>query len=1256
MATWGSYLSSMVKKKVEDPVAIPATTSTTVTAAADLTLKDTDDAVLLQSSNLKNSNDVKSEAAPKGAELDQAIPGGAKKLYDVKIPEPEPELKPVPQSNASRIAKMFGYGSSKPSANPAPNDPPPEASVAAGSSSSLEIMPNSVLPSSITSVGSPIPTTAATKPLYSIQAENSANTVNLEKSSTTRTTINLSTPVTPANMLTSSISTPLISNANSVISTTATAISDSANIINPAFTERREIPQKVSEIPSFLKPSAPVSTLSPSESFQLLMKKKQNLETATSPAIPEMQANLVTATNVSTERSIANFPTAPSTPANMQNLSAIGSPFRSPNLQLPGSNANLANLTTVENSSIQIAGINQSNVLTPPLRVGQSNTADASTKDTAVATQQKSRVGSWLPWPSKSNQKIENLPTPEVPSTLVETPVTNIQFSVNTPLNYEQTEKDLLIVNQSPALSSTLLTPTQSDSPPTKISSISLLSGFSPMRSDVNSSSMEGPPQSRISSLIANIRSNQPEYQRPQLSPSGSLMSSSSTNFTRSSGGSFSTSRRSVDTNRTSMASLRLQENIEFDEKSNETRKQRLDAENETRQKFTAYMQSIEQMRIEREDMEMERQKMLDEQEAIERNETALKEKEEQMRMFVEDVERERLREEAEELERLRLQELEQIRLQELERIEKERQEALRRENEEMVRIEQERQETLRRESEERARTEQEKQEELQREKEERERIEQLAFEKTLMQAEVNKQIRAAELELKREEELQRKISKKRKSNEIKSKTPDTKETGGSNPTILDYASEIEAERLRFEEEEEARERGLQPSRRGTGDETIYDESFYDDYLDEEIERNENFTEEQSLATPQPSKESFLSEQDRREEQKLERQRNEQASLLRQEEAERRRYANEQAERYRQESDNSRRTQEDQINKPPTQSPNNNSSSIAPPSMNQSPRIPSQMGAQQMNPQRMGPQQMGPQRIGPQQMGPQQMGPQRMGQQQMGPQQMGPQRMGPQQMGPRQMGPQQMGPQQMGPQRMGPQQMGPRQMGPQQMGPQQMGPRQMGSPQMGPQRMGPQQMGSPRMGPPQMGPQQMGSPQMGPQRMGPQQMGSPRTGPPQMSSPRMGPPQMGSPRTGPPQMGSPRTGPPQMSSPRTGPPQMGSPRMGPPQMGSPRMGPTQMNQSRPEQQRRDREENTQEQQMSDEEDEVFDKEAEIAKAKEKIRQAFADVEREKNQASNPQANTTVPEPRIQETVAPRPVRNIVRPAGGLPTGPKMRKS
>ncbi|VDB84142.1 BgtE-20058 [Blumeria graminis f. sp. tritici] len=114
--------------------------------------------------------------------------------------------------------------------------------------------------------------------------------------------------------------------------------------------------------------------------------------------------------------------------------------------------------------------------------------------------------------------------------------------------------------------------------------------------------------------------------------------------------------------------------------------------------------------------------------------------------------------------------------------------------------------------------------------------------------------------------------------------------------------------------------------------------------------------------------------------------------------------------------------------------------------------------------------------------------------------------------------------------------------------------------------------------------------------------------------------------------------------------------MGPPQMGSPRMGPTQMNQSRPEQQRRDREENTQEQQMSDEEDEVFDKEAEIAKAKEKIRQAFADVEREKNQASNPQANTTVPEPRIQETVAPRPVRNIVRPAGGLPTGPKMRKS
>ncbi|TQS38086.1 hypothetical protein Golomagni_01417 [Golovinomyces magnicellulatus] len=219
-----------------------------------------------------------------------------------------------------------------------------------------------------------------------------------------------------------------------------------------------------------------------------------------------------------------------------------------------------------------------------------------------------------------------------------------------------------------------------------------------------------------------------------------------------------------------------------------------------------------------------------------------------------------------------------------------------------------------------------------------------------------------------------------------------------------------------------------------------------------------------------------------------------------------------------------------------------------------------------------------------------------------------------------------------------------RQMEPLRIGPSQMGP-QMGSPRMGPQ-MG-QQMGSPRMGPPQMG-QQMGSPRMGPPQRGPQR-----------SSPQMGPQmgqQMGSPRLGPSQMGQ------QMGPPRMGPSQMGQ------QMGSPRMGPLQMGLARVDQFRDEKQQVTKSQesqrkyenirrQQEVEELNAFEaqeeKEQNIRKAEQKMRQAFAEMTKQKGQLNQYTGLAQVSEPQPPMRTLNQ---NIIRPPGGLPAGPRGRKA
>ncbi|KAI1004426.1 hypothetical protein K3495_g3788 [Podosphaera aphanis] len=745
---------------------------------------------------------------------------------------------------------------------------------------------------------------------------------------------------------------------------------------------------------------------------------------------------------------------------------------------------------------------------------------------------------------------------------------------------------------------------------------------------DVSPSSIAGP--SKISILIENARNARkntvkPQYPRPESSSSFSSIGSN-----RSSIFSSSTSRQSLVESRNSSISLGLPESIRSDLKEQEARERRLQAEKETRDKIEAYMRSIEQMRIERDDMERERLRMLDEEQAFERDESRFKEEEEQMRIFMEDVQRSRAREEAEALERERirreLEEQERKQREEEQRL-REEQERKQREEEQRLREEQERkqreeeqrlrdeQERKQREEEQRLREEQER---YQREEERKARVEQekiLREEEQKARDEKKRRARDEE-ERKIKEEQERKMREEKERKEREDQDEITLMQAELNKRVMASEKELEERQKELSEEKFSEEKNLtkmvEKQNRNVipNDQEFQPRNTYLAAVDDErqrFEENDKYSIYDEYYPDEPVKNNTVN-RDQFEEEQIARQRSEQKNRQLQEEAERRRYVEEQAARYRNEEPTGLQINSPRLEQRPDQ----------PRMVPQTPRL---------GPPRMGPQQMGPQspRMGPPRVGPQQMGPQSR---RLGPPQMGPQtrRLGPPQMGPPQMGPPQMGPPRMGPPRMGPPRMGPQ------------------SPRMGPPRMGPQ---SPRMSPPRMGPQ---SPRMGPPRMGPQQMGPPRMGPPQ----RMSPQQFGT------QSG--RAGPSQMDSLRTGLPQREPQRMGPQQFGNqtPRSVPSKTNPPQEDQQRQQENED----EDSDDE-EILDpqrkKEKDIKKAEEKMRQAFAAMASEKAQASTATSNveeSSIPRSVISRNTSQRSEQLPSRPKlanSGLPSGPKSRR-
>ncbi|KAI6250844.1 hypothetical protein HI914_00390 [Erysiphe necator] len=101
MATWGSYLTSFVRKNNEEPAKDPSLIVASSTTEVNQPLVESVTAKSLPTSKIA----VPAESSP-GVQ-------GVKKLYDLN-PSPDSKLEPTPpkfNSNAARVAKMFGYGS-----------------------------------------------------------------------------------------------------------------------------------------------------------------------------------------------------------------------------------------------------------------------------------------------------------------------------------------------------------------------------------------------------------------------------------------------------------------------------------------------------------------------------------------------------------------------------------------------------------------------------------------------------------------------------------------------------------------------------------------------------------------------------------------------------------------------------------------------------------------------------------------------------------------------------------------------------------------------------------------------------------------------------------------------------------------------------------------------------------------------------------------------------------------------------------------
>ncbi|RKF78312.1 hypothetical protein GcM1_130008 [Golovinomyces cichoracearum] len=418
-------------------------------------------------------------------------------------------------------------------------------------------------------------------------------------------------------------------------------------------------------------------------------------------------------------------------------------------------------------------------------------------------------------------------------------------------------------------------------------------------------------------SISTNVKPAQYIATAANLSYPVSVMTSSSASTRWNQGSDFSSpaSRRDSIFSRVSSSSVRPFDISIASIEEQVARDVRLQAEKENSMKFLALTRSIEQMRAERESMDSERMRMINEEELFKRDEVELKEKDEQMRRFIADVEREQEKEREREAAEARAQ----LQL-ELEQKEREKEERNRREREEREQreLEREKEEKKRRESEEmeQRELEREKEEKKRREREEREQRE-FEREKEETRRRDREERKQRELEREKEEISRREIeereqreSEKRQAEEIQSRQRRKQERAAEDEReieekvdrkrevdkierlyspISDSDEKMKAERNSVEEQDTVR---IQNKFIPDDD----DFSIYDDYYEEETDREEN---DIVLSGRKVKEQDYRSRQEQMEEdeyeEELKRQRSLQNGKLRQEEEERQRYAEEQS-------------------------------------------------------------------------------------------------------------------------------------------------------------------------------------------------------------------------------------------------------------------------------------------------------------------------------------------------------------------------